>query len=329
MRYFVTGATGFIGGRVAGQLLAAGHQVVALVRNPEKAEPLAAEGIEVARGDVTDKASIRAAMSGCDGIFHIAGWYRIGTRDKSPAVAVNIDGTHNVLDVMQELSIAKGVYTSTLAVNSDTHGQLKDEAYEFTGQHLSEYDRTKAEAHRIAKRFIADGLPLVIAQPGLVYGPGDAGPSHDLLVRFLKRRLPLKPKGSAYCWAHVEDVARGHILAMGHGRIGESYFLAGPVHTVVEALGLAQRLTGVRAPALAAPPWMLKAMSGVVGLVERVMPVPENYSGEYLRLSAGVTYLGDNAKAKRELGWTPRPLADGLAETLRYEMELLGMRRAE
>ena len=324
MKYFITGATGFVGGRVAQQLLEAGHQVVALARDPTKAVQLASAGAQIVRGDVTDPASMRTPMSGCDGVFHVAGWYKIGTRDKSPGVAVNIQGTRNVLELMRALGIPKGVYTSTLAINSDTHGRLVDEGYRFEGQHLSEYDRSKAAAHDAALELIAAGLPLVIVQPGLVYGPGDPGPSRDLLVNFLTHKLPMIPQQTAMCWAHVEDVARGHILAMEQGQIGENYFLAGPMHTVVDALNLAEKISGVHPP-LSAPPWMFSAMSKMMGLVERMIPLPDMYTSEYLRVSAGVTYIGDNAKARRELGWTPRPLEEGLIETLHGEMKALGM----
>jgi nucleoside-diphosphate-sugar epimerase len=327
MKYLVTGATGFVGGRVARQLSEAGHEVVAVVRDPNKAAPLAALGVQLAQGDVTDKESMRAVMMGVDGLFHIAGWYKIGVKDKSPAAAVNIDGTRNMLELMEELGIAKGVYTSTLAVNSDTAGRLVDETYRFKGEHISEYDRTKAKAHEIAESFMQQGLPLVIVQPGVVYGPGDKGPIHDVFVAFLKRTLPMLPQKTAYCWAHVDDVARAHILAMEKGQIGENIFTCGPVHTLIEALQLAQAITGVPAPAMTAPPSLLKALSGVMGVVERVIPVPENYSSEYLRVSAGVTYIGSNAKAKQVLGWVPRPLAEGLSETLHAEMRALGMRR--
>lgn len=324
MRYLVTGATGFIGSRVVRQLRSAGHDVVALIRNPSQTPAMAA-GTEIARGDVTDKASITAAMSGCDRVFHIAGWYKVGVRDKSPGVSINVDGTRNVLEAMKELRIAKGVYTSSLAVNSDTHGEIKDETYTFTGTHVSEYDRTKAVAHDIARGFAAQGLPLVIVQPGMVYGPGDLGPGHNLLVQYLTRKLPMVPRGAAYCWAHVDDVAHGHILAMERGVAGENYFLAGPIAAVSDVLKLAEKITHVPAPKILAPSWALKATSAVVGIFERVLPVPENYSSEYLRVSAGVTYLGSNAKSKHALGWVPRPLDEGMTETLQYEMKNLGM----
>src|SRR5574341_388676 len=168
MKYFLTGATGFLGNALAQQLRAAGHEVHASIRNPKKANDLQSLGVKLFTGDVTNKESMRAAMTGVDGVFHVAGWYKIGTRDKSDGEKVNVQGTRKVLELMQELRIPKGVYTSTLAVNSDTHGRLADESYHFSGKHLSEYDRTKAAAHEIAKDFIAKGLPLVIVMPGLI-----------------------------------------------------------------------------------------------------------------------------------------------------------------
>jgi nucleoside-diphosphate-sugar epimerase len=326
MRYFVTGATGFVGGRVARQLVDAGHQVVAVVRNPSKAGDLARLGISLQQGDVTDKASMAGAMAGVDGVFHIAGWYKIGVRDKSEGQKVNVDGTRNVLELMQELRIPKGVYTSTLAVNSDTHGKLVDESYRFTGQHLTVYDRTKADAHRIAEEFIGRGLPLVIVQPGLIYGPGDTSSVRTTLIQYLKRQLPLLPKVTAYCWAHVDDIAAGHILAMERGQAGQNTFICGPAHTLIEAVEMAQAITGIPAPRLRVGPGVLRSMAACMGAVEKVVPLPETYTYEGLRVVAGVTYLGDDAKARRELGWNPRPLEAGLAETLEHEMKLLGMR---
>lgn len=325
MRCFVTGATGFVGGRLAQQLRAAGHEVVALARDPTLAGSLSRIGARLARGDVTDKESMRSAMTGADVVYHVAGWYKVGVRDKSPAEAVNVHGTRHVLELMRELRISKGVYTSTLAVNSDTHGQLVDESYRFHGKHLSEYDRTKAAAHEIAETFVREGLPLVIVQPGMIYGPGDQGPTHDFLVRYLTRRLPMIPRGLTFCWAHVDDVARAHLLAMEKGNPGENYFTCGPVHAVAEALALAERMCGVPAPRLVVSPGVIKAASVVAAVVERFAPLPEDYSAEYLRVNAGVTYIGSNAKARRELGWVLRPLEEGLRETLEAEKHALGM----
>ncbi|HXG67792.1 MAG TPA: NAD-dependent epimerase/dehydratase family protein [Blastocatellia bacterium] len=326
MKYFLTGATGFIGGRLARQLIEAGHQVSAIVRDPAKAQDLADLGIAIHKGDVTDKESMRDAMAGADGVFHVAGWYKVGVKDKSAGYQVNVTGTRNVLELMKELNIPKGVYTSTLAVFSDTRGRSPDESYRYDGPHLSEYDRTKWIAHyEVAEPMMAAGLPLVVVQPGLVYGPGDTSNVRITLIQYLQRKLPMIPKQTAFCWSHVDDIARAHILAMEKGKPGQCYIIAGPEHTLIQAMDMAEKITGVPAPKRRASPGVMKAMAALMRVVEKVASVPEAYTAERLRVIAGVTYLGDNARARRELGYSPRPLKEGLAETLRHEMKLLGM----
>jgi nucleoside-diphosphate-sugar epimerase len=320
MKYFVTGATGFVGGVLVKKLRAQGHDVHALVRNPNKANDLQAMGVKLFRGDVTDKESMRGGMLSVDGVYHVAGWYKIGTNDKRDGERVNVQGTRNVLELMQELKIPKGVYTSTCAVNSNTRGQVVDESYHFDGKHLSEYDRTKAAAHDIAREYIANGLPLVIVMPGLIYGPGDTSTLRDNILSFLKGQLPAMPDQAGNCWAHVEDIVQGHILAMEKGKPGESYIIAGERVTFTEAFELASQLTGKPAPK-SIPHQLFRLMSVLVKPFDRLLP--PTYTSEGLRVIAGVTYMGDNSKAKRELGYNPRSFREGWGETLRHEMKLL------
>lgn len=323
MKYFLTGATGFVGGVVAKQLCDAGHEVCAVVRTPAKAKPLADMGVTLHKGDVTEKESMRAPMTGVDGVFHIAGWYKVGVRDATPGEQVNVQGTRNVLELMKELGIPKGVYTSTVAVNSDTHGKLVDETYRFIGQHLSAYDRTKAEAHHVAEKFIAAGLPLVILMPGLIYGPDDTSQMGEFLRGFLHGKTQPIPQQTAYCWSHVDDVAWAHITAMEKAKPGTTYIIAGQPHTFVEGCQIASELTGTKMP-MSMAPGMLKMMSGIMSVVEKVVPVEGVYSSEGQRVLAGTTYLGDNSKAKRDLGYNPRPLREGLAQTFDYERKKRG-----
>ncbi len=325
MKYFITGATGFIGARVAAQLREAGHEVVALVRTPSKAQELAQQGVTLAEGDVTDKESMRAPMSGVDGVFHIAGWYKVGMRDKRMAEAINVDGTRNVLELMRELKVPRGVYTSTLAIFGDTGGKLMDEDYVFHGQHVSEYAKTKWRAHHeVAAPMINEGLPLIIVQPGVVVGPDDLSTVGQTVRLYLRGLLPLTPQKAAFCWASVDDTARGCILAMDKGRPGETYIIAGPAYTLIEALALAQKMTGIRAPILHPAPGLMRAMAALQDVVGTVTPLPEAFAGETLRNSAGITNLGTSAKAERELGWKPRPFEEVWRETLAYELRKMG-----
>jgi nucleoside-diphosphate-sugar epimerase len=257
----------------------------------------------------------------------MAAWYKIGARDKSDGERVNVQGTRNVLELMKELGVPKGVYTSTTTVNSDTHGDLVDETYRYTGPHFSEYNRTKWAAHyQVAEPMIADGLPLVIVMPSAIYGPGDKSAIHETLVKYLRKKLPMVPAKTANSWVHVDDVAQGHILAMEKGQAGQSYILGGEPHTIVELLQMAEKTTGVPPSRMQASPGTLRAMAGMMGVLEKVMPVPYDYTAEFLRTSAGVTNIGSNAKARRDLGYNPRSLAEGIAETMQHEMELLGMK---
>ncbi len=322
MKYFVTGATGFLGGVLARQLRSAGYEVHASIRNPQKATELQSLGIQLFTGDVTDKESMREAMLGVDGVFHVAGWYKVGAPDKTPGERVNIQGTRNVLELMKELQIPKGVYTSTMAVNSDTHGEVKNESYRFTGRHLTEYDRTKAVAHQIAEQFIEQGLPLIIVMPGGIYGPGDTSVLRSNFIDFLQGRLPILPTQAGLCLTHVEDTAHAHILAMEKGVSGETYIIAGEPYTFLEVFQLASHITGTPAPR-AVSHRIFKALSFIVKPFDSLLP--ELYTSEALRVLGGVTYWGDNSKAKRFLGYNPRPLSEGLESTLRHEMDLLGM----
>ena len=115
-------------------------------------------------------------------------------------------------------------------------------------------------------------------------------------------------------------------MAMEKGKPGETYIIGGPMHTVVDAMNVLEQMTRIPAPR-AAPAGMFKALSVVMGMVEKIVPLPEAYTREGLRGIAGVTYIGDNSKARRELGYNPRPLKEGLAETLQHEMKLLGMKQ--
>ncbi|MEX2323148.1 MAG: NAD-dependent epimerase/dehydratase family protein [Acidimicrobiia bacterium] len=314
MRYAVTGATGFIGTALTRRLLADGHEVVALVRDPEAAAALAGIGAELRQGDILDAGSVRRAVEGTDGVFHLAAWYEVGRRNPR-AVQINVGGTENVLQAAWDAGVSKIVHTSSLAVFSDTAGKVVDESYRFEGRHLSEYDRTKWMAHyEVAVPMAKRGTPVVIVQPGAVYGLGDTSGIGRWIRAFVRRKLRYLPAGNALCWGHVDDTVDGHVRAMERGNPAEAYIIAGPPHTVVEAFDIASRVSGIPTPRLRVPAGPVKAMSRLLTPLARVIP-PLAGPAELTRL-AGSTYLGDSSKAERELGFTARSLEEGFGEFL-------------
>lgn len=322
----MTGATGFIGGEVARQLRARGDDVVCLVRDRARAAGLADHGCELVEGSLSDASAIAAGMEAADAVIHGAAVYEVGIpREQHTAMyEANVLGTETVLRAALDERVPKVVYVSTIAAFGDTHGQVVDESYEHPGSEFtSYYEQTKYEAHRAAKRLIAEEhLPCVIVQPGGVYGPGDHSALGRTLEQFVDGKLPLIPfPDLGMNLVHVEDVAAGILLALDRGKPGESYVLGGQITTMRETIDTAARVVGRKPPRGTMPTALLKLLRPVGPLVGRVMDQPPNLS-ELIRSADGVTFWARHDKAMKELGYSPRSLEPGLRDTLAAEGKL-------
>ena len=321
MKAFVTGGSGFIGQHVVKKLLERGYEVSSLARSPESTAVLQKLGCTVVPGDITDVASMRDGMAGSDIVFHIAAWYKIGNVDWQKAEAINVGGTRKVLRLAYELGIPKIVYTSTVAVYGDTHGQLVDENYYKGGPFLTEYDRTKWLAHyKVALPLIEKGAPITIVLPGAVYGPGDTSSIGEMMREFY-RGMPLLPGPEmTLTYAHVEDIAEGHLLAAEKGKPGESYILAGPAIPLGEMIDFWGHLTGKSTPLVRIPAKFVTPFAPLVGTLSKTLPLPDVYSEDAVNI-LGTTYIARSDKARAELGWTTRPLQTGMLETFEWIKE--------
>jgi dihydroflavonol-4-reductase len=322
VKVFVTGGTGFIGGEAVRQLRERGDAVVCLVRNPAKAAALRDLECALVSGDLGDEQAIRNGMDGCDAVIHAAAVYEVGIPASArPAMReANVGGTERVLGAAKELGIPEVVYVSTVGVFGNTHGRIVDESYEHPAQQFtSAYEETKWEAHQVAKRLISEGLPCVIVQPGGVYGPGDTSSIGRLLDQFLGGKLPLMPFPElGICLTHVEDIAAGILLGLDKGRTGETYVISGPATTMREALGVVADVTGRKPPRGAIPTPLLKAMAPIGPMVGKMMGQPPNLR-EMISSADGVTFWAGYEKARRELGYEPRGLEEGLRAMLLAE----------
>jgi len=326
MRVFVTGGTGFIGGHVVRRLRERGDEVVALVRTPEKGVALEAEGCELVAGTLADKDVIRTAMEGCDAAIHGAAIYEVGVPDSQHRAMyeANVIGTENVLRAALEAGLGRVVYISTVAAFGNTRGQVVDEGYEHPGTSFtSYYEETKVEAHRLAKRLIADeGLPCVIVQPGGVYGPDDHSALGQQMNQFLAGRMPLIAfPETGFNMVHVDDVAAGVLLALDEGGVGEAYVLGGQITTMRELIQTLARVSDKRPPKRALPTGLMKAMTPLGPLVGKVMNQGPNLR-ELITSADNVTFWAKHDKAVAELGYSPRGLEQGLRDTLEAEGKL-------
>jgi len=329
MEYFVTGGTGFIGTHLVNRLVDAGHEVTALTRDRSRGDHLP-DPVRVVEGDITKKGTMRETMADADGVFHLAAWFQLGPGpwNADKAERINVEGTRNVLQLMDELGVAKGVYISTVGVYGNTGGEYVDESYRSPNSFPTVYQRTKWRAHyEVADPMIEDGLPLVVATLGAVYGPGDkayGGTPRSAAVDYLREDLPMIPDDFVLSFDYVEDTATNIQRAMEAGEPGEEYIVASEPRNLVEYFEIAEDLTGVPAPR-AVPGWLFGLLShGVAGL-ETVTRPPEGFESELLGFFDSGGVLVDNSKAQRELGIEHRSLEDGIREYMEWEVEQQGM----
>ncbi len=318
MKAFVTGATGFVGGRLVGRLRDRGDEVVALVRSPSKAKPLVELGCELVEGDLLAEQAIKDGVAGCDAVFHVAADYRSGIpkRDQGSMHEANVRGTEVVLDAAIEAGVAKILYVSTVGYFGNTRGEVVDETFTRTDfDWLSAYDETKYLAHQLAKERIEDGAPIVIVQPGGIYGPGDNSDLRTLINKIRTGKLPFLPMGAVgFNFVHVDDVVDGILLAFEKGKVGQSYVLGAEITTMRGLVDVICDLEGRKSPG-SMPTWVLKAISPAGPVVGKVMGIPPNLK-EMIKSADGVTYWAKADKAVKELGFQPRDLKTGMRQTL-------------
>jgi nucleoside-diphosphate-sugar epimerase len=319
LKAFLTGATGFLGGRVAASLRARGDEVVALARSLSKGGELRRLGCDTVEGDLADKDAIRAGLDGCDAAFHIAAVYRVGVsgRECAAMYEANVRGTERVLEAGADAGVARIVYVSTVGVFGNTRGRVVDEGYERPpGDFLSCYDETKFLAHRHALRLSARGAPIVIVQPGGIYGPGDHSEIGGQIARAAAGRLPFKIfPDLGFTFVHVDDAAHGVLLAHDGGAAGASYVLGGEITTLGRVIDTVCDIVGRKPPRMTVPASLVRLGVPLGRLVGRVTGLPANLR-EVVASSDGVTYWATDARARRELGYRPRGLRQGLEETV-------------
>ncbi|WCJ35400.1 NAD(P)-binding Rossmann-fold superfamily protein [Euphorbia peplus] len=325
MKILVTGASGYLGGRLCHSLLKQGHVIRALVRRTSDLSGLPSpsdDQFELAYGDVTDYHSLLHSFSGCHVIFHAAALVEPWLPDPSKFVSVNVEGLKNVLRAARETNtVEKIIYTSSFFALGSTDGYIADEKQVHSEKvFCTEYERSKATADKIALQAAADGMPLVVVYPGVIYGPGKLTTGNivaQMLIERFQGRLPgyIGRGNDKFSFSHVDDVVEGQIAAMNKGQVGERYLLTGENASFMYVFDIAAILTNTRKPGFSIPLWVIEGYGWLSVLFSRItgkLPLISPPTVRVLRHQWAYTC----EKAKAELDYNPRGLQEGLKEVL-------------
>ena len=325
---FVTGATGFIGTKLVNELVRKGHTVHALSRATSNREGLSHERIKFVQGNLMDRESLRKGMEGCTQVYHLAAYAKNWSPNPEVFFEQNVGGMKNVFDAAKDAGVQRVVYTSTIVVfGPRPAGVVGDESLpRITPKYFTEYEESKAAAEKEALGYVERGHPIVIVNPTRVYGPGKLteGNSVSLMIdMYDKGKVPvLLNKGvNVGNYVLVDDLVRGHILAMERGTVGERYILGGENSSLKHLFELVDQASGKKHVQFNLPPALAYVYANF-----------EKKKAEWLKLYPQITpgwvetFLLDWAyscrKAEEKLGYVITPLAEGVRMTYEWLMQL-------
>ncbi|MBD3337115.1 MAG: NAD-dependent epimerase/dehydratase family protein [Candidatus Eisenbacteria bacterium] len=329
MRVFLTGATGYLGGRLLKALLAAEHQIRVLVRRPERLDPELRERLEIIQGDLGARPEAKF-LEGIEALIHSGAMVRTWHRRRWMFDQVNVEGYRSLLEAAREAGVAKVVHTSSFMAlgPSGREGPLTEESPRWGGPPMNDYERTKWAAERVSRRFVEDGGPLVSLYPAVIYGPGrrtDGNLVGKLAYLLREGKFPGLLGSGQQRWtlAFVDDVVAGHMAALEKGEPGGRFILGGP--TVV-LRDLVERLSS-----LLGRPSRVRTLPIAAGKLVGAAQVLRAYlGGPVPELTPGVAevyrhnWVFASGRAETELGYTITPLDDGLRRTAEWVKGLPG-----
>jgi dihydroflavonol-4-reductase len=317
LKVFLTGATGFLGRYAAEALRADGHEVRALTRSEAGAARIRALGCEVVRGDIVNRDSIRAGLSGCEVVFHLAG---ITSSDPRELEATNAFGTRNITELCLEFGVGRLLHVSSAAtigaspvagvpLDENSHTHLR-------GRGFPNYESKARGEEIVLEMCTARGLNAVIVNPSVVVGPGDAlKPARRGEILASRGEMRVYPPGGLSV-APVRDVARGIVEAAYRGRKGERYLLGGENLEFGKFLALYSQAAGARAPEHRIPPVALKTASSLAAVLG-----PAGCRARESTASALLYHWYDSSKAMTELGYRPGPASEAIAASVAWMKE--------
>lgn len=317
-RFLVTGATGFLGQYVVRELSARGHDVVLLARSKGEVEGVDAT---LFQGDITDASAVRAAASGCEGVFHCAGKVSRDRADAEELHRVHVVGTRTVLDASREAGVKRAVVASTSGTVALSEEPVVIDERRAAPMRLIQkfpYYRSKYFAEQTAlERNDPPSFEVVVVNPTLLLGPGDLrGSSTEDVSDFIEGRIKAIPAGGL-SFVDARDAATGMVLAYERGRAGERYLLAAQNLTTRAFCEKLERVSGIEAPKVRLPKgsWLAEAAVRVDEALSKRLDTAKKLDPVSVEMAQLFWYV-DAKKAREELEWLPRDPTETLADTV-------------
>lgn len=318
----VTGATGFVGSAVVRKLISRGHTVRVLVRSSSDRSNIDGLQVDIVEGDLLDATTLKPALDGCSGLFHVAADYRLWAPDPGPMFRANVDGTRTILLAAGECGVERIVYTSSVAVLGNLAGDgAADEDTPVTFEDMiGPYKQSKFLAEAEARGLVEEqGLPVVIVNPSTPIGPRDIKPTPTgrMIVEAASGRMPAYVDTGLNV-IHVDDVAEGHLLAFEKGVIGQRYILGGRNISLREILSTIAGITGGKPPRVKIPTGAVLPFAYLAEAWARASGGKEPFATvDGLRMAKKKMFFS-HTKADRELGHAPRPTEQALADAVQW-----------
>lgn len=331
MTALVIGANGYLGSHVTRRLVEDGHDVRVMVR--EGAKTIGIDDLDVTRfvGDVFDDDVLRAAMNGVDDVYYCVVDTRGWLRDPAPLFRTNVEGTRNVLDVAVDAGLRRFVFTSSYATVARKRGRVATEddvIADVNDKRLTAYVRSRVQAENLVLRYARErALPAVAMCVSTTYGAGDWGrtPHGAIIAGAAFGKLPFVMGGISLEAVGVDDAARALVLAAEKGRVGERYLISEKMISNADVVRIAAEAAGVPAPSKSIPLPVSYAMAALGSAKGRITGTDQRLSINSLRLMRAEAPV-DCSKARRELGWQPRPVEESIREAATF---WVGLREAK
>ena len=329
MAKLVIGANGYLGSHVTRQLVEAGHDVRVMVR--DGATTIGIDDLKVTRfvGDIWNDAVLCEAMAGCDDVYYCVVDTRGWLKDPAPLFRTNVDGTRNVLDIARDAGLHRFVFTSSYVTVGRKRGRVATEDDVIVDRGLTPYVRSRVQAEQLVMRYAREhGLPAVAMCVSTTYGAGDWGrtPHGAIIAGAAFGKLPFVMSGIELEAVGIDDAARAMILAAEKGRVGERYLISERMISNADVVRIAAEAAGVSAPTKSMPLAMSWALAALGSLKARLTGTDEKLSIGSLRLMRAEAPV-DCGKAKRELGWEPRPVEQSIREAAKFWVGLRDAKR--